>query len=107
MAKAPAKSPAKSAAKKTTAAPKTKTVPSAIQKACEDALKKLKDLGLNPQLQADIEWCLGSFKADHNPAGLYEMAEKALTVFQAEKEKKTKGVSAKTTGDLEKALKSR
>jgi len=107
MAKTPSKSPAKTSAKKAPAAPKSKTISPSIEKACEDALKKLKELGLDPTLQADITWCLGSFKADKNPAGLYEMAEKALRVFNAEKEKKTKGVTAKMTSDLEKALKGR
>lgn len=107
MAKTPSKTPAKTAPKKAAAAPKTKTVSLSIEKACEDALSKLKDLGLDPKLQADIEWCLGSYKADKNPAGLFEMAEKALQVFMTEKEKKTKGVTAKLTGDLEKVLKGR
>lgn len=106
MAKAPVKSAAKTAAKKTAAAPKVKAVSSSIEKACEDALKKLQDLGIDAQLQSDIEWCLGSYKADKNPTGLYEMAKRALEVFNAEKEKKTKGVTPKLTGDLEKALKS-
>ncbi|MBA4057251.1 MAG: hypothetical protein C0490_21235 [Marivirga sp.] len=107
MAKAPVKSAAKTAAKKTSTAPKAKAISSSIEKACEDVLKKLQELGIDAQLQADLEWCLGSYKADKNPAGLYEMAERALQVFNAEKEKKTKGVTAKVTGDLEKALKSR
>lgn len=107
MAKAPVKPATKTAAKKTAAAPKAKAVSSSIEKVCEDALKKLQDLGIDAQLQADIEWCLGSYKADKNPAGLYQMAEKALQVFNAEKEKKTKGVTAKMTSDLEKALNSR
>lgn len=107
MAKAPVKSAAKTAPKKAAAAPKVKAVSSSIEKACEEALKKLQELGIDAQLQADLEWCLGSYKADKNPAGLYEMAERSLQVLNAEKEKKTKGVTAKLTGDLEKALKSR
>ena len=107
MAKTSSKTPTKTAAKKTTAAPTSKTSSLSVEKACEESLKKLKELGLDPRLQADIEWCLGSFKADKNPTGLYEMADQALKVFAAEKEKKTKGVTAKLTGDLEKVLKDR
>lgn len=107
MAKTSSKTTAKTVAKKASAAPKSKTISLSIEKACEEALKKLKALGLDPKLQADIQWCLGSFKADKNPTGLYEMAEKALKVFTVEKEKKTKGVTAKLASDLEKALKSR
>ncbi|AYB35742.1 hypothetical protein D4L85_28280 [Chryseolinea soli] len=78
-----------------------------MDKVCEEALSKLKALGIDTQLQADLEWCLGSYKADKNPTGLYEMADRALVIFNTEKAKKTKGVTAKLTGDLEKALKSR
>ena len=67
-------------------------------------LGKLKELNLEPNLQNDIEWCLGSYRADHNPIGLYETARKALSVFQQEKQKKTKGVTAKLISDLEKAV---
>jgi hypothetical protein len=99
MAKTPLKTPAKTAkvAKPVVAGP-------SIEKATEEALSKLKALGLEPQLQADIEWCLGSYKADSNPSGLYEMTERAIAVFSAEKDKKTKGITAKLITDLQKAL---
>jgi hypothetical protein len=110
MAKTPSKTPAKTAAKKASTATKSaKSKPStlSIEKVSVDTWKKLSELGLDPQLQADLEWCLGSYKADNNPTGLYDMAEKALKVFADEKEKKTKGITAKLIGDLEKVLKSR
>ncbi len=106
MAKSQSKTPAKKVAKKT-AAPKSKASAPSIEKAGEDALNKLKELGLDAQLQADIEWCLGSYRADKNPAGLYEMVKKALSAFAAAKENKAKGITAKLTGDLEKALKTK
>jgi len=96
----------KKPAKKAPASKAKASAPS-IEKSCEDALESLKTLGLDTQLQSDLEWCLGSYKADHNAAGLFEMADRALKVFAAEKEKKTKGVTAKLIGDLEKALKNR
>jgi len=102
MAKTPLKTPAK-----TVKPTKAKVAGPSIEKASEDALTKLKALGIEPQLQADIEWCLGSYKADSNPAGLYEMTAKAVTVFEAELGKKTKGVTAKLVGDLQKALSNR
>lgn len=112
MAKTPSKTAAKTPAKKTPAAAKPKAAPKAaatvaVDKVCEDALKALKALGIEDQLQSDITWCLGSYSADKNPAGLYEMADRALVVFNSEKAKKTKGITAKLTGDLEKVLKSR
>lgn len=102
---------AKTASKTADKAPKktatTKSAPSAgekIEKVCVDALEKLRSLGIQQQLQNDIEWCLGSYRSDGNPVGLYDMAERALTVFQEEKTKKTKGVTAKNITDIEKIL---
>ncbi len=107
MAKAPSKTPAKTTAKKAPSNPKAKAVTLSIDTVCEEALLKLKELNLDMPLQRDIEWCLGSYKADKNPAGLYEMAEKSLKVFKAAKENKTKGITTKLIGDIEKALQSR
>ena len=86
---------------------KAKVAGPSIEQASEEALAKLKSLGIEPQLQADIEWCLGSYKADSNPSGLYEMTERAVAVLAAEKERKTKGVTAKLIADLQKALTAR
>ena len=99
-----AKAPAKTAVKKSKAKTPAKV---SIEKVCEDTLAALKAIGIESQLQSDITWCLGSYKSDKNPVGLYEMADRALVVLQAEKAKKTKGVTAKLIGDLEKVLKSR
>jgi hypothetical protein len=68
-------------------------------------LAKLSQLGIEPDLQSDINWCLGSFQNDGNPIGLFQMAERSLTVFKTEQAKKTKGVTATLIADLEKALK--
>jgi len=107
MAKSITKTPGKTAAK-TGASPKPKTASApSIEKVSEDTLKTLQTLGIDQQLQADLEWCLGSYRSDQNPSGLYEMMERAKVVLNAEKAKKTKGVTAKTVGDLEKVLKSR
>lgn len=76
-----------------------------LEQASEEALKKLQALGIEQQLQSEIEWCLGSYRFDGNPSGLYEVAGRALDVLNAEKAKKTKGVTVKLIGDLEKALK--
>jgi hypothetical protein len=98
-AKTTAKTPVKRTAKKTTS---TVSEPTSIVTTSETILKKLKDLGIDSQLQADLEWCLGSYKADNNPVGLYEMAKRALVVFKDNKS--TKGVTAKLISDLEKAV---
>lgn len=98
-AKATAKTPVKRTAKKTTT---TAPESNSIVTTSETILKKLKDLGIDNQLQADLEWCLGSYKADNNPVGLYEMAKRALVVFKDNKS--TKGVTAKLISDLEKVV---
>lgn len=98
------------AVKKTSSGSKAKaktTSAASIEKACEDALAKLTALKAAPDLQADIEWCLGSYRNDKNPKGLYEMGEKALVVLTKAAEKNAKAVSKKLLTDLEKALKSR
>jgi hypothetical protein len=97
--KTTAKTPVKRAAKKTTT---TVSDSNAIVSTSETVLKKLKDLGIDNQLQADIEWCLGSYKADNNPSGLYEMVKRALVVFKDNKS--AKGVTAKLISDLEKVV---
>jgi hypothetical protein len=108
MAKTPSKTSTPKVAPK--AAPKAKAKPQlstsdVLEQASEEALTKLKSLGLEEGLQSELEWCLGSYRFDRNPSGLREVAGRVLTALAAEKEKKTKGVTAKLVGDLEKALK--
>ncbi len=110
MAKEPTKTPVK-AVKKTEqkkAAPKKATPsPDQIVKACEISLAALATLDIEHSLQSEINWCLGSYQNDGNPIGLFQMAERSLVVFKGEQVKKTKGITAKLVGDIEKALKSR
>jgi hypothetical protein len=106
MAKATAKpTTAKPAAKKTTPKRTASANPIDLEKITIGVLEKLKALDLEPTLQSEIEWCLGSYSHDKNPVGLIETAQKALVVFKAELSKKTKGVTAKLLADIEKASK--
>lgn len=105
MAKAAAKSSPKKESKKSGAPRAKASTNNNIDKVSTEALEKLQVLGIEEQLQRDLQWCLGSYRADNNPIGLYGTARKALTVFQAEKEKKTKGVTARLINDLEKIIK--
>lgn len=98
-----AKTNAKTSAKTPTKAP-AKKAPD-IETAARTALAKLRELSLDAQLQADLDWCLGSYSYDKNPSGLYEMVGRAIRVFTAERERKTKGVTAKLITDLEKSIK--
>jgi hypothetical protein len=93
--------------KNTTASkPKAPKAP-AIEKICADALIQLKSLNVESDLQAGIEWCLGSYRHDKNPSGLFTMAEKALAVLTANRAKNAKGVPASLLKDLASALKSK
>lgn len=103
MAKAAAKSKTSQSPKKPRA-PRAKASADNIEKVSADALEKLQALGIEDQLQHDLQWCLGSYRADHNPVGLYGTAKKALIIFQFEKEKKTKGVTAKLINDLKRIV---
>lgn len=104
MAKAAAKSTSKAETTKPRA-PRAKASTNNIAQVNEEALRKLGELGIEEQLRRDMEWCLGSYRSDQNPVGLYETAKRALAVFNAEKEKKTKGVTAKLISDLERVVK--
>src|SRR5688572_796564 len=124
MAKKPVKSAVKSVAKPAnppagragkSAAPaksKASAKPKAlkanpIEKINEECLSKLIELNIEQELQAEIQWCLGSYRSDKNPIGLYVMAERARIVLKAVKDSNPKLVSTKLIGDIEKALKSR
>ncbi len=78
-----------------------------IEDACVASLGKLQELELDYQLQSEINWCLGSYRNDGNPVGLYLMAERALGIFKDELAAKRKGVAAKLVKDIESALKDR
>ncbi len=106
MAKAASKSATPKAAPKKTAAKKIASA-WAVDQACVHVLEKLKELDTEHQLQADIQWCLGSYTYDHNPVGLYEIVQRAIEIFKALKERKTKGITAKFITDLEAVLHAR
>jgi hypothetical protein len=79
--------------------------PHAIDEACNLALELLRELDMEEALQADLQWCLGSYQADGNPVGLYQMLERAVLVFEREKEVGNKKITAEVTQALSKALK--
>lgn len=111
MARIPAKKAApaaKAAPKKSSAKAKESKSPSQIiEAASESALAKLRELDIDQHLQAEIDWCLASYRSDGNPVGLYMMVERTIGVLRPELTKKRKGVTAKFIGDLEKALATR
>jgi len=103
------KTAAKPAAKKTTikkAAPKkAKTqTKDTLEKTMLQVLEKLEFMGLDQNLQADIKWCIGSYRFDKNPIGLIEMAGRSLAVFTEAKKINTKAIPAKLITDLKKVV---
>lgn len=112
MATKPVKKESKPAAPK---AAKVSAEPKQVKKspvlsiidAAEATFSKLKSLKLDTQLQEELEWCIGSYRADGNPVGLYQMCQRAIPSFKAALAKKTKGITAKFITDLEKVVQSR
>lgn len=78
-----------------------------IEQICEQVLVKLQSLNIEHGLQADIQWCIGSYRYDKNPIGLYQMLERALTVLKNQRTKNARSVAVKLINDIEKALKER
>lgn len=103
MAKAPVKK-VSAPAKKSVAKPKAKTSSANIEKVTEDILAKLKSLGIEPAIQADLEWCIGSYRYDRNATGLVDAIGKALVVLKEAHAKKTKGVTATLLSNMESVL---
>lgn len=105
MAKAAAKSTKeKEAPKKVVTKTTASKAKPALEKIAKDALSKLKTLKADAQLQAELEWCIGSYLHDKNPVGLLESLNKAVGIFKTELARKTKGITAKFIDDIEKAL---
>jgi len=106
MAKTTDKTATTTTKKTATSKPKTKASGTdTLEKVSEEVLNKFQALGIDQQLQADLEWCLGSYRHDKNPSGLLKVINKSITVLKGEQEKKTKGVTAKLITDLEKVIK--
>ncbi|MBN8654025.1 MAG: hypothetical protein J0L67_21530 [Cytophagales bacterium] len=84
------------------AAPKSKAL--SIEQVAESILDKFRTLNIEQQLQADLEWCLGSYRFDGNPVGLVDAINRSLFILKAEQIKKTKGVTATFISSIEKAL---
>ena len=77
-----------------------------LRNACLQSAETFKKID-NPkyaELQAKLEYVVGSYDFDKNPVGLYEIGNLALPVLTKIKEKETKKVTKKLLTDLEKAL---
>lgn len=79
-----------------------------IEKACESALEKIKQINKEEfkEVESKLEYVIGSFRYDRNPVGLFEIGAMALDKLKKYKTKNPRQVSQKLITDLEKALKS-
>ena len=77
-----------------------------LRNECQAALDALKNLNIakTSELQAKLEWCIGSYDFDKNPAGLAEFGGQALKELKKIKEKDTKKVTKKLIDGLEGAI---
>lgn len=75
-----------------------------LEKTVLSALEKLEKLKLDEQLQAELNWCLGSYEYDQNPVGVIEKSSKALELLKSKREENARAVSKKLIEDLEKLV---
>ena len=95
------KAPKKAATKKTTADPAAE-----LAKQCQQVATKLEKMedGKYAEIQQKLEWCIGSYNYDKNPAGLAEYGKQALDHLKQAREEKPRQISQKLIDDLEKAI---
>ena len=77
-----------------------------LRNECLVALETLKKLNIpkTAELQANLEWCIGSYDYDKNPAGLAEFGSLALRELKKIKDKDPKKVTKKLIDGLEGAI---
>ncbi|MCE2732161.1 MAG: hypothetical protein O9302_09160 [Cyclobacteriaceae bacterium] len=102
--KAKAETPKKTSAPKKTVAAKSSALPT-LETVSTHVHSVLEKLQVAPALRNDIEWCLGSYRHDHNPAGLLEKLNEAKKILETLKKEKPKAVTAKLISDLQKVTK--
>jgi hypothetical protein len=78
-----------------------------LRNACHEAALFFKKLGdpKNNDIQAKLDFVVGSYDFDKNPVGLYEIGANALKILKAIKEKNPKKVSKALITNLEENLK--
>ena len=77
-----------------------------LRNTCETALGTLQKLN-DPdtqELQSKLEWCLGSYDNDKNPAGLVEYGSVTLQTLKDIKKEYPRKINKKVIEGLEKSL---
>lgn len=77
-----------------------------LRDACQTAYYTFGKLKSNEhtEIMSKLEFCIGSYNFDNNPAGLVEYGEKALDILKSVKSKSPRKVSKKVIDSLEKSL---
>lgn len=79
-----------------------------LKKSCQEAVvafEKLKNEEYT-DIQSKLEWCIGSYEFDKNPAGLHELGSKSLDALKNIKQKQPRKVNKKVIDGLEKSIRS-
>ena len=79
-----------------------------LKQSCQEAITAFQKLNEEKyaDLQSKLEWCIGSYEFDKNPAGLHEIGSESLKTLKAIKAKQPRKVNKKVIEGLEKALNS-
>lgn len=77
-----------------------------LLKGCTDALVALEKLNSKQynKMQANLEWCIGSYNNDKNPVGIYKYGVESLETLKRVKAKQPRKVNKKVLDGLEKAI---
>lgn len=77
-----------------------------LKKSCQEAVQTFQKLNKEEykDIQSKLEWCIGSYENDHNPAGLFEFGIKALDMLKGIKAKQPKLVTKKVIDSMEKSI---
>ena len=96
----------KKAAPKKAAAPRATDPAATLAKQCQQVAAKFDKLedGKYTEIKEKLEWCLGSYNYDKNPAGLADYGKQAVEKLKEARQEKPRQISQKLIDDLEKAL---
>ncbi len=78
-----------------------------LKKSCQEAVVAMQKVNSEEltEVQSKLEWCIGSYEFDKNPAGLHEMGMKSLDMLKDLKQKQPRKVNKKVIDGLEKSIK--
>ncbi len=104
--KAKAVSTAKKAAPKKASTSRATDPAAVLAKQCQQVAAKFDKMDGEKytEIKEKLEWCLGSYNYDKNPAGLADYGKKAVEKLKEARQEKPRQISQKLIDDLEKAL---